>query len=163
MKNITIIAAIAENRAIGRDNQLLFHMPADMKHFKTLTTGNTIIMGRKTFESFPKGALPNRRNIVVSRTVSSLPGAECFDSIEKAIAACTPDEKIYIIGGASIYEQSMHLATELCMTHIAASPDDADAFFPEIDSNIWKEKSRDAHPADEKHLYSYTFVDYERR
>lgn len=159
---IKIIAAIAENGAIGLNNQLLYRMPNDMKRFKALTTGNTIIMGRKTFESFPKGALPNRRNIVLSHTTTELPGAECFKSIDEALKACTPDELVYIIGGASIYEQALPLADELCMTHIDNTPTEADAFFPTIDKTVWKEKSREAHPADEKHLYPYSFVDYVR-
>ena len=159
---IKIIAAIAQDGALGLDNQLLYRMPNDMKRFKALTTGNTIIMGRKTFESFPKGALPNRRNIVLSRTTKELPGAECFTSIDEALKACSTDELIYIIGGASIYEQALPLADELCITHIENTPSKADAFFPPIDKSIWKEKSREAHPADEKHLYPYSFVDYVR-
>ncbi|MDD6111995.1 MAG: dihydrofolate reductase, partial [Prevotellaceae bacterium] len=97
---VSIIAAVARNRAIGNDNKLIYWLPDDLKRFKSLTTGHTIIMGRRTFESLPKGALPNRRNIVLSTTVSQLPGCDCYKSLDEALAHCTPDEEIFIIGGA---------------------------------------------------------------
>lgn len=159
--SVHIIAAIDRNRAIGFENRLLFWLPNDLKRFKSLTTGNTIIMGRKTFESLPKGALPNRRNIVLSTQMDAqCPGAEVFHSLKEALSHCQSDEKIYIIGGESIYRQAMAWADELCLTEIDAEAPQADAFFPEIDSNIWQEKSRDAHPADEKHPCPYAFANY---
>lgn len=159
--SVHIIAAIDRNRAIGFENKLLFWLPNDLKRFKSLTTGNTIIMGRKTFESLPKGALPNRRNIVLSTRMDiHYPGAEVFHSLKEALSHCQSDEKIYIIGGESIYRQAMAWADELCLTEIDAEAPQADAFFPEIDSSIWQEKSRDAHPADEKHPCPYAFADY---
>lgn len=164
MSKIAIIVAIDRNNAIGFENKLLFWLPNDLKRFKALTTGNTIIMGRKTFESLPKGALPNRRNVVLSHDQNlKLEGAEVFTTLEDAIASCQESEKIYIIGGASIYRQAFNIADELCITEIDATANEADAFFPKIDLNIWKEKSRDVHPADEKHPCSYAFVDYIRR
>jgi dihydrofolate reductase len=150
--------------AIGNDNKLLFWLPNDLKRFKALTTGHTIVMGRKTFESLPKGALPNRRNIVLSRTEgASFAGAEAFCSLDDALAACTADEHIYIIGGESLYRQAISVADELCITEIDAAAPQADAWFPAIDPAVWHEKSRETHPADEKHLCSYAFVDYLRR
>ena len=160
--NISIIVAIAENNAIGFENKLLYWLPNDLKRFKALTTGHTIIMGRKTFESLPKGALPNRRNIVLSRQEIDFPGAERFHSLEAALSQCCSDEEVYIIGGASVYQDAMHLADKLCVTHIDDTPEQADAFFPEIDSSIWEENYRESHPMDEKHHYSYSFVDYHR-
>ncbi len=163
MMNISIIVAVDRNMAIGNDNKLLFWLPNDLKRFKALTTGNTIIMGRKTFESLPKGALSNRRNIVLStHEGASFAGAEAFTSLDEALKACDEDEHIYIIGGETLYRQAISVADELCVTEIDAEAPQADAYFPEISPEIWQEKSRDAHPADEKHLCSYAFVDYVR-
>ena len=111
---ITIIAAVAQNRAIGKDNKLIYWLPNDLKRFKALTTGHTIIMGRKTFESLPKGALPNRRNIVLSRSKRDFAGCDCYTSLDEALANCSADEDIYIIGGASIYEQAINSAQRGC-------------------------------------------------
>lgn len=161
---VSIIAAIDRRMGIGYQNKLLFWLPNDLKRFKALTTGNTIIMGRKTFESLPKGALPNRRNIILtSRKDAVYPGAEVFSSLEDALDKCRPDEHIYIIGGASVYRQALSIADALCLTEIDAEAPQADAFFPAVDSEIWQEKSRESHFADEKHPYPYAFVDYIRR
>lgn len=119
MSKISIIAAVDRRMAIGFQNKLLFWLPNDLKRFKALTTGNTIIMGRKTFESLPKGALPNRRNVVLStRPDTVCPGAEVFPSLEVALQSCKEDEHVYIIGGASVYRQALPLADELCLTEI---------------------------------------------
>lgn len=158
--SLHIIAAVDRNRAIGFENKLLFWLPNDLKRFKNLTTGHTIIMGRKTFESLPKGALPNRRNIVLSKAKTSYAGAEVYTSLEEALAHCNTKEQIYIIGGASLYQQTLPLADELCLTEIDATAPHADAYFPEIDSSEWQERNRDAHSPDEKHPYPYAFVDY---
>ena len=161
---IALIAAIDRRRAIGYQNKLLYWLPNDMKRFKALTTGHTIVMGRRTVESLPKGALPNRRNIVLSTSPGlELPGAEVFRSLEEALAACRADEQVYIIGGASLDRQALPLANRLCLTEIEAEAPQADAFFPEIDTSAWQEKSRESHPADEKHPCPYAFVDYVRR
>lgn len=157
---INIIAAVARNRAIGKGNKLIYWLPNDLKRFKALTTGHTIIMGRKTFESLPKGALPNRRNIVISHTVAELPGCDCYSSIDEALANCSAEEDVYVIGGESIYRQTLPMAHRLCLTEIDDTPNDADAFFPEYDG--WKETMREDHETDEKHKYKYSFVDYER-
>ena len=160
--NISIIVAIAKNRAIGFENKLLYWLPNDLKRFKALTTGHTIIMGRKTFESLPKGALPNRRNIVLSRQDIEFPGAERFDSLEAALSACRADEEVYIIGGASVYQEALPIAKKLCITHIDDTPAQADAFFPEIDPSVWEVTSCEAHSTDEKHSLPYRFIDYQR-
>ncbi len=161
---ISIIAAVDRRMGIGYQNKLLFWLPNDLKRFKALTTGNTIIMGRKTFESLPKGALPNRRNIVLSsRSDIVCPGAEVFPSLEESLKHCRPDESVYIIGGASVYKQALPLADALCLTEIDAEAPQADVYFPSVDPAVWQEKSRESHPADEKHPCSYSFVDYIRR
>ena len=159
---ITIIAAINKNRGLGFENKLLYWLPNDLKRFKALTTGHTIIMGRKTFESLPKGALPNRRNIVLSKGAHDFPGVECFHSLEEALAHCTEEEDVYIIGGASLYAEALSIADRLCLTEIEDADKEADVFFPEVDKKIWKEVNRETHPIDEKHAYAYSFVDYER-
>lgn len=160
---ISIIVAIAENGAIGLNNQLIYHISADMKRFKTLTTGNTVIMGRKTYLSLPKGALPNRRNIVLSRNPDNIfPGAEAYTSIEEAITHCNADEKIYIIGGAEIYHQAFPIADELNITLVHNTPNQADTYFPEISRQEWKEVSREDFPPDEKTPFHYSFIDYVR-
>ncbi len=156
---INIIAAVARNRAIGRNNKLIYWLPNDLKRFKALTTGHTIIMGRNTFESLPKGALPNRRNIVLSRIAVSFPGCDTYSSIDEALAHCTPDEDIYIIGGASIYNQTMQIANRLCLTEVDDTPEDADAFFPNYTG--WHETWREHHEPDDRHNQAYDFVDYE--
>lgn len=158
---ISVIAAVAKNRAIGYNNKLLYWLPNDLKRFKQLTTGNTIIMGRKTFESLPKGALPNRRNVVLSRTVSEIEGCDVYASLEEALAHTSADEHIYIIGGDSVYAQSLAIADELCLTEIDDVPENADAFFPDYSSG-WKESQREEHDIDEKHAQRYAFVDYVR-
>ena len=157
---INIIAAVAKNRAIGKDNKLVYWLPNDLKRFKALTTGHTVLMGRKTFDSLPKGALPNRRNVVVSRSVAELPGCDCYASIDEALNSCSPDEDVYVIGGESIYRQVLPFADRLCLTEIDDVTEGADAFFPEFSG--WKEIVREDHDIDEKHHYRYSFVDYER-
>lgn len=157
---INIIAAVARNGAIGKDNKLVYWLPNDLKRFKALTTGHTILMGRRTYDSLPKGALPNRRNVVVSRTVKEIPGCDCYASVEEALGSCGADEDVYVIGGESIYRQLLPLAQRLCLTEIDDTPEGADAFFPEFSG--WREVARDDRQTDEKHNYRYSFVDYER-
>ena len=158
--HINIIAAVAENLAIGKDNRLIYWLPNDMKRFKSLTTHHTIIMGRRTFESLPKGALPHRRNIVLSRGNATYEGCEKYGSLKEALAHCDEDEEVYIIGGESVYRQAIGLADRLCLTEIADAPEDADTFFPPYDD--WHEAWREHHDADERHAFAYDFVDYVR-
>jgi dihydrofolate reductase len=162
--NISIIVATAKNGAIGNENKLLYWLPNDLKRFKALTTGNTIIMGRKTFESLPKGALPNRRNIVLSRTEGAeFPGAEHFTSLDAALNACREDENVFIIGGETLYREALSRAGYLYLTTIDDTPQKADAFFPEIDYNEWDTILDEPHGTDEKHALSYRFLDLKRK
>ena len=157
---INMIAAVAANRAIGFENKLIYWLPNDLKRFKQLTTGHTILMGRRTFESLPKGALPNRRNCVLSASVSELPGCECFASWNDFVKTCRSDEDIYIIGGASLYKGLIDKADRLCLTEVLDTPKEADTFFP--DYSDWHEQSREHHERDERHAQAYDFVDYVR-
>ena len=159
--SINIIAAVAKNRAIGFQNKLIYWLPNDLKRFKALTTGHTIIMGRNTYLSLPKGALPNRRNVVLSTTVSELPGCDVYPSLDAALKSCRPDEDIYIIGGARVYEQAIGMADRLCLTEVDDIPAQADAFFPDY-SEGWHLVNKEAHPKDERHTFEYAFTDYER-
>ena len=159
---LSVIAAINKNNGIGYENKLLYWLPNDLKRFKALTTGHTIIMGRKTFESLPKGALPNRRNIVLTHSDMQFPGAETFHTLADALAACQADDEAFIIGGASLYQEAIKVADRLYLTEIEDAEKPADAYFPTISAEVWQEKSRECHSTDEKHLYSYSFVNYER-
>ena len=164
MNGLTLIAAVARNGAIGNKNQLLYWLPNDLKRFKALTTGHTIVMGRKTFESLPKGALPNRRNIVLTRNAAfTADNVEVFPSLEAALAACQTDEEVFIIGGASVYAEALPYANRLCLTLVEDTPAEADAFFPAIDETEWQVTADETHPTDERHAHPYRFVDYERR
>lgn len=160
---ISIIAAVARNLAIGYQNKLLYWLPNDLKRFKALTTGHTIIMGRRTFESLPKGALPNRRNVVLTRSQATFPGAETFPSLQTALASCTPDEDIYIIGGASVYAEALPLSDRLCLTEIDDTPAQADAFFPQFSTDEWVVADREEHDIDDRHQFRYSFTDYVRK
>ena len=159
---ISIIAAVAQDRAIGFQNKLIYWLPNDLKRFKALTTGHTIIMGRNTFLSLPKGALPNRRNIVLSRTATDFPGCDVYPSLEEALAHCAKDEDVYIIGGASVYTQALSIADRLCLTEVDDTPKEADTFFPEYKAD-WREVAREDHDIDERHAQRYAFVDYIRK
>lgn len=161
MPKIIHIVAIDQDNAIGYKNQLLYKLSNDLKRFKELTTGHTIIMGRKTFESLPKGALPNRRNIVLSKTIkTAYPSTELYDSIQEALANCDEDEVVFIMGGETIYRQTLELADCLEITEINSRVENADAFYPQIDKSKWKETKRIAHPIDEKHAFSFDYVTY---
>lgn len=164
LDNVSIIVATAKNGAIGLNNQLLYRLPNDLKRFKALTTGHTIIMGRKTFESLPKGALPNRRNIVLSRQEGlHYENAECYRSLDEALMQCDYWEDLYIIGGGELYKQALPLATRLHLTLVDDIPAEADTFFPTLDPEEWTETAREAHTPDDKHAQAYTFIDYKRK
>ena len=153
MNMLSIIACISkDNRAIGYQNRLLYHLPSDMVRFRELTTGHTIVMGRKTFESLPNGALPHRRNIVVSKSLKEIDGAEVYPSLEEALRAAQGDtlpapkentgiaspEEIFIIGGESIYRQALPAARKLYLTLVDKKPEQADTFFPAINNSVWE-------------------------
>jgi len=163
--NISIVAAIGKRNEIGRNNALLCRLPADLKHFKELTTGHVIVMGRKTFESLPNGALPDRKNIVLTRNKNlSFNGCEIFSSIKEIIDNRKfYNSEIFIIGGGEIYKQAMPFASKLFLTKIHATFNDADTFFPEINYLNWEELSREDFKADEKNPYDYTFLVYRRK
>lgn len=159
---ITIIVAItADKGAIGRNGDMIYYVSADLKHFKALTTGHTVVMGRRTFESLPKGALPNRRNIVVTRNAGYVaPGAETALSLADALAMADGEE-VFIIGGASIYEQAMPLADRLCVTLIEApTPPDADTFFPAIDPDRWQLSEMGESAIDPKSGLKFRFTEF---
>ncbi len=153
---VSIVVAIAENNAIGKDNQLLWHLPADLKHFKAITSGHCIIMGRKTFESIGK-PLPNRRNIVISRTDGlEISGAEVKSSIQDALQLCRDENEVFIIGGAEVYRSAMELVNRIYLTRVHEHYS-GDTFFPEIDFNNWEETKVEKHLPDEKNRVAYTF------
>lgn len=158
-----IIVAVDEQNAIGRNGDLLCHLPNDLKHFKNITSGHTVIMGRRTYESLPKGALPNRTNIVVtSDEPENYPDCIVVRSLEEAFEQAPTDKEIFIIGGGQLYRSSLKLTDKLYLTRINHTFDDADTFFPEINFDEWKLTEKDEHKADEKHAYNYTFETYER-
>ena len=158
---LSIIAAIGKNNALGKNNQLIWHLPADLKRFKKVTTGHHVIMGRKTFESLGK-PLPNRTTIIISRDKNyHVDGCITVNSLTEAIKAAQNDENPYILGGAEIYKQSMDVVDILDLT-LVHQAFDADVFFPEIDKNIWKETFRENHAKDEKNKFNFSFVKYER-
>lgn len=156
-----IIAAIAKNNAIGYKNNLLTHIPEDLKRFKKLTTGHTVIMGKNTFYSLPKGALPNRRNIVLSGTEKEFPNCETAKSVEEALLLCKNDEKVFFIGGAAVYKATYKIADCMYITEIH-SGFEADAFFPEINYNEWEITFSENHEKSEK-APSFTYKNYIRK
>ena len=159
---IILIAAVAENNALGKNNDLLWHLPQDFKRFKEITSGHHIIMGRKTFESFPK-PLPNRTHVIITRQKDfEYEGCIVAQDLEKALAICPKNEDLFIIGGGEIYAQSIHLADQLDITRVHHSFD-ADVYFPEIDPEIWELTSETFNAKDEKHQFDYSFQTFVRR
>lgn len=158
-----LIAAAAENNALGLDNDLPWHLPDDFKRFKQLTTGFKIIMGRKTFESFPK-PLPKREHIVITRDRNYQPKFECVikHSLQDAIAYSNEDDTVYIIGGGEIYKQAMEIATKIELTRVHAEPA-ADTFFPDIPEGEWELTSETYHAKDDKHQYAFSYLTYKKR
>ncbi len=159
---IVMIAAVAENNALGKDNGLVWHLPNDFKRFKELTSGHYIIMGRKTFESFPK-PLPNRTHVVITRQQNYQPeGCIVVNSIENAIQACPENEVIYIIGGGEIYSQALAFSDKIEITKVHGDFE-ADAFFPEIKAEDWELVQSDFNNKDERHLYDYTYQTFVKK
>lgn len=160
---LTIIAAAAENNALGKDNQLLWHLPEDFKRFKTLTSGHYIIMGRKTFESFPK-PLPNRTHIIITRQPNYQAPEGCIvvTSLEKAMELCPKNEEAFVIGGGEIYQQALDVVDKIDVTRVHTTLD-ADTFFPTIDPTLWKMVFEEFHPKDDKHAFDFTFLTYVKR
>jgi dihydrofolate reductase len=161
---IVMIAAIGKNNSLGKDNDLLWHLPDDFKRFKLLTTGHKIIMGRKTFESFPK-PLPNRTHIVITRDYNyklDLPNCIVVHSMGEALKLIQDDTLTYIIGGGEIYDLGMPYADILEITRVHESFE-ADTFFPKIDERIWKLTQEEFHSSDERHKFNFTYLTYQRR
>lgn len=158
---IIMIAAVAENNALGKNNDLLWHLPNDFKRFKAITTGHHIIMGRKTFESFPK-PLPNRTHVIITLQ-KEYKVANCIvvSSLEEALSVCPTNEDVFIIGGGEIYNLALPMADKLDLTKVHHTFE-ADAYFPAIDTKQWKLISSEHHSKDEKHQYDYSFESYER-
>lgn len=162
LHNISIIVAIAGNRAIGKDNRLLWHLSDDLKRFKKLTTGHTLIMGRNTFLSLPNGALPNRRHIVISDMPGeSFEGCEMARSTEEAVELAGTSEECFVIGGGMVYRQFLPVAGKLYLTRVHASFE-ADTFFPEIDFSQWKALHSEEVEAGERNQYRHTYTEYIR-
>lgn len=161
LPRIAVIAAVASNGVIGRGNGLIWHLPTDLAHFKRVTLGHPIIMGRKTWESIGR-PLPGRRNIVISRdTAYAASGAELAGSLQQALALCTDVPEVFVVGGAQIYAEALPLAQQLWLTEIHAEPL-GDVHFPTWDRNAFTEASRDSHPAQDE-LPPFDFVLYERK
>lgn len=162
MPTINLVAAMANNRVIGRDNQMPWHLPADLQHFKSVTMNHPILMGRKTFESIGR-PLPGRRNLVISRNPDlQLVGAEVFDSLDAAMTACSDADQLMIIGGANLYAQTLPLADRLYLTFIDLDTN-GDAHFPEWQDEDWQEVNTESHQPDDKNPHHYQFVTLERR
>lgn len=160
---LTLIAAIAENNALGKNNQMLWHLPDDFKRFKQVTSGHHIIMGRKTFESLP-GILPNRTHIIITRQPDfKAEGCIIANSLENALAACPQDDEVFVIGGGEIYKQALPKADKLDLTRVHGIDPEADAYFPEFDTADWKLVEKVHHPKDERHKFDFTFETYLRK
>ncbi len=160
---LTLIAAASENNALGKDNDLVWHLPDDFKRFKALTSGHYIIMGRKTFESFPK-PLPNRTHVIITKQndYEAPEGCIVVNSLKKAIEVCPENEEVFIVGGGQIYKQSIEIADKIELTRVHTIVE-ADAFFPEIDETVWEIIQSEYHPKDEKHKYDFTYLTFVKR
>jgi dihydrofolate reductase len=160
---ISIIVAVSEDWGIGKDNELLWHISEDLRRFKRLTSGNTVIMGKKTWESLPRRPLPGRKNIVLTDNPNeSVENSVTAYSLEDALNKCLPDEEIFIIGGGSIYRQFLPIADRLYITHVHKKAP-ADIYFPEIDQNIWEVTEKEEFKTGEDNGIPYTYTIYERR
>jgi dihydrofolate reductase len=163
MKSISIIVAIAKNNAIGKENKLLWHIPADMKYFRKITTGHTVIMGKNTFLSLPGGPLKNRRNLVISDNPGDrFEGCEMVFSIHEALSQCDDDRENFVIGGASVYRQFLPYASRLYLTQVNKSFE-ADTYFPDINPDEWKEIFREVPENTGEHEFSYEFIVLQRK
>jgi dihydrofolate reductase len=159
---ISLIVAMGRNRAIGKDNQLLWHIPNDLKRFKTITSGHTVVMGRRTFESLPKGPLPNRRNVVLASHLTKIDGCEMAHSMGEVMELIKNEEEVFIIGGETVYRQFLPFAHRLYITRIDRAFD-ADVFFPETDASEWELKEKTHAGNDSQSDFVYTFENYNRK
>lgn len=161
---VSIVVATDEQNAVGSNGSLLCYLPNDLKHFKQLTAGHIIVMGRKTFDSLPKGALPNRTNIVLTKNKSAI-FKDCivFNSIDELWQNCNENEELFFIGGGQIYKEIIDITDNIYLTRIHHSFEDADTFFPQLQHNEWLLIEKEDYKADEKHPYNYSFETYIRR
>jgi dihydrofolate reductase len=160
---ISIIVAVSDDLGIGKDNELLWHISEDLKRFKRLTTGKTVVMGKKTWESLPKRPLPGRKNIVLTDIPGeNIDGAVMAYSIEDALGKCDKGEEIFVIGGGSVYRQFMSIADRLYISHVHRKAS-ADIYFPEIDPDIWEAIEKEEFEASETNSIPYTYIIYKRR
>ena len=160
-QRLSLIAALAENRVIGRNNALPWRLPADLKRFRRLTTGHAVILGRKNYESIGR-PLPDRRNIIVTRNRAyTAPGCDVVHSLEAALQSAANDPEVFIIGGAELYQQTLARADRLYLTLVHATVD-GDTFFPAFHAHDWREIERETHAADAQHAYAFSFVTYDR-
>ena len=163
-KTLSAIVAVALDGAIGKDGDLLWHLSADMKHFKSITMGHSIVMGRRTFESLPKGALPGRQNIVITRNPDfSAPGVTIAHSVEEALEKAEMPGEVMIIGGAQIYRAALPMVQTIHLTRVEASFPDADTFFPELRPDEWEASPEEHHDADERNPLPYSFLTLRRK
>jgi dihydrofolate reductase len=161
MSRVSLIVAMARNRVIGADNKIPWHLPNELKLFKSLTMGHHIVMGRKTYESIGR-LLPGRTTVIVTRQKDyAMPGAIVAHSIAEAVAACEGDDEIFVIGGADLFRETLPIADRLYLTTVDAEPE-GDTFMPEFDESAWKETSAQAFEKDEKHAYAYRLAVLER-
>lgn len=163
-RRLSAIVVVTDDGAIGRDGDLLCHLPADLKHFKTLTLGHSVVMGRRTFDSLPKGALPGRQSIVVTRNRHfEAPGVTVAHSIDEALAAVEMPGEVFVMGGAQLYAATLHRVSTLHLTRVHACFPDADTFFPDLVAEQWQVVDAEPHKADERNPYDYTFVTLRRK
>jgi Dihydrofolate reductase len=159
---ISLIVAMAQNRVIGRGNQMPWHLPADLRHFKSVTLGKPVIMGRKTFDSIGR-PLPGRRNLVITRNSDwHTDGVESVNSLDAALALAGDEAEVMIIGGGQLYREALPLARRLYLTHIDLTVNDADTWFPDYSAYRWQKVAEEMHCADEKNPYNYSFETLER-
>ncbi len=158
---MNIIVAVAKNNAIGKNNNLLWHIKEDLVYFKKTTLGATVVMGRKTFESIGK-PLPGRRNVVVSKTMNEIEGIEIFRSIDQALGSCSSNEEVFIVGGGEIYKQSISLVQRIFLTIVDVNIPDADTFFPELDMSQWREVFREDHIRGISFEHPFSFIVLDR-
>jgi dihydrofolate reductase len=160
--SIAMIVAMSENRVIGKNNALPWHLPADLAFFKKTTLGHPVIMGRKTYQSIGR-LLPGRRNLILTRDASfHIDNADIFSSVSEAIASCSNSDKLFIIGGAELFTSTLDIVNDLYITIIHADIE-GDTFFPTIDLNQWHQVSSETYPQDDKNAYSMSFIHYQRR
>ncbi len=162
-KNISLIVAMSKDRAIGANNDLLWHISSDLKRFKKITTGHTILMGRKTYESLPNGALPQRRNIVISKSISTLPDAEVFTSIEEALVSVQEDEKLFIIGGGQIYKDALPYVETMYLSLVSGDYPQASVFFPKFHWDDWTIEEKETIKESGENSPNYKFYILKRK